>query len=141
MQVNLNCNCPKPQFGMAFRKVSVVDVPSFINYARIDISPIKEKAVRKFIDKQRKNKLLDLKYNAEDDSIMVVDKSDYKSMAPLSVFPNTKRTVLEAKGNGFFAKIRALFDYRMQLPENMYEAGKYVKNFENKYMLPVKPQK
>lgn len=121
MQVNFDCNCPKPQFGR-FLKVKQVDVPSFIAYTKVEgfsNSMRREKALRKLLTSQNSNKNFDLRYDADNDSIFLLRSSDGKQ---LREFKSTKKTKLEAMGNGFFARIKAIFDGTLLLPENLLEA-------------------
>lgn len=129
MQVNFDCNCPKPQFGR-FLKVNQVDVPSFITYTKVEgfaNSLKREKALKKLITGQNSNKKFDLRYDAETDSIFLIRNSDGKEVRE---FKSTKQSKLEALGNGLFAHIRAIFDKKLLLPENLVDAVKHANYLE-----------
>ena len=131
MQVNFDCNCPKPQFGR-FLRVRSIDVPSFVSYTKVEgysEGIAREKALRKLLTSQNKNKNYDLRYDANSDGIELIRCSD---RSVIRTFKNTGRTKLEAMGNGFWARFRAAFDKRLLLPENLYNAVERASSLDKK---------
>lgn len=131
MQVNLNCNCPKPQFGMAFRKPTTPQATrALAEYAGLD-KKIGIKGLKQFIDEQRTLTHFDVEFNQENKSVDVIDNFNNKVVS-------TFTDMGDQTGFSVFGEIQypgkkllsRFFEPKKFLPKNLYLAGEEAKDLE-----------
>lgn len=135
MQVNLNCSQPKPQFGMAFRRPNYSEMESFAKSltgsADEYTCEIIRKGLRQFCQEQSKLKKYDVRFNAEDKSVEIINNMTGKVV---------DKTVEMGRYTGFdmFGEMRypgrklfaSIFNPKKFLPRELYYAGEQAKNLE-----------
>lgn len=135
MQINLNCNRPKPQFGMAFRRPETHEIKGFTEYlswnANEYLQALRRKGLIQFDAEQSKLKRFDIKYNCIEDSIDVIENTTGEVIA--TFVDSVTKTGLEIPsekkypGRKLFAE---LFNPKRFLPQNLYLAGEKAKALE-----------
>jgi len=88
---NINCNCPKPQFGMALKKPD--DIEKFVKYAGLD-KKLPRMGVQQIVREQAKNKNFDIIMD-NDMAVKVIRKTIKPETSPeiVEVFPASRHTI------------------------------------------------
>lgn len=135
MQVNLNCNQSRPQFGMAFRRPSTSEMGVFtdtvIGNAKGYSAQILRKGLRQFDAEQSKLTKFDTRFNAEKKSIEIIENATgkvverhdhFSTLTGLDIFGE-----IQYPGKKFFASI---FNPKRLLPKEFHLAGEQAKQLE-----------
>lgn len=135
MQVNLNCNQPRPQFGMAFRRPSTSEMGVFtdtvIGNAGEYSAQILRRGLRQFDAEQAQLKRFDTRFNANEQAIEIIENATDKVIDKYGHF--TYQTGLDVfggiqyPGRKFFASI---FNPKRLLPKEFHLAGEKAKQLE-----------
>ncbi len=135
MQVNLNCNQSKPQFGMAFRRPSSANMNAFtetvIGNAGEYKAQILRKGLRQFDAEQAKLNRYDVRFNALENSLEVIENATEKVVDRYIHFKHQT-------GLDFFGDMRypgrkllaRIFNPKKLLPKEFYLAGEKAKQLE-----------
>ena len=132
MQVNLDCNCPKPQFGMAFRRPVGKDIGKLSDYLGLD-KKVNIKGYVQFIKEQSKQTRYDVDYVASTNMARVIDNKTDKVVSSFFEVKNvTGVNHFDGfcfPGEKFLAK---LIDPKQFLPYNFLLAGEKAQELEAK---------
>ena len=132
MQINLDCNCPKPQFGMAFRKPQGKDLGKLSDYVGME-KEINRKGFAQYVNQLKNNKRFDVDYVADGNTARVIDSNTEEV---IDSFHGSKDiTGLEHFGTVSYpgkSLLARIFDPKQFLPYNLLLAGEKAKQLEAK---------
>lgn len=135
MHVNLNCNQPRPQFGMAFRRPNYLEMGVFTEKltgsADEYTCEIIRKGLRQFCLEQARLKKYDVRFNAKDKSVEIINNATGKVVdKTIEMGKHTGLDMWDEKrfpGRKIFA---SLFNPKRFLPRELYYAGEQAKKLE-----------
>ena len=132
MQVNLDCNCPKPQFGMAFRRPEGKNMGKLADYLSLD-KEINRKGFAQYIKELKKQTRYDVDYIASTNMARVIDNKTDEVVS--SFFGVQNVTGYSHLGESFFPAKKfftKLIDPKQFLPYNFILAGERAQELESK---------
>lgn len=123
MQVNLNCNCPKPQFGMAFRRPEGKDLSKLSDYLGLG-EEVNRKGFAQYIKELKNHTRYDVAYKPSTNSMFVIDNKTEQIVDTFCGTPNVTGYshfgAVSYPGKKFLTK---MIDPKQFLPYNMLLAG------------------
>ena len=135
MQVNLNCNQPRPQFGMAFRRPNDAQMNVFterlFNNASEYTGQIIRKGLKQFDTEQAQLTRFDTRFNAENESMEVIENSTGKVVEKIMNLGT--QTGFDTWGDMTYPGrkwIASIFNPKKFLPKEIYLAGELAKKYE-----------
>ncbi len=134
MQINLDCNCPKPQpqFGMAFRLPDTKGLERLNSYARLATSEVRQRGMEEFIKEQGKLKFFDTAYDPNFDTMFVIDNRTNQKIDSFIQTPmNTGFDNFDSVKYPGRKLLTIILNPKKFLPLNMLQAGKRAKELEN----------
>ena len=87
MQVNLNCGCPKSQFGMAFRRPEGKDLSKLSDYLGLS-EEINRKGFAQYIKELKNHTRYDVVYKSATNSMSVIDNKTEQVVNSFCGTPN-----------------------------------------------------
>lgn len=132
MQVNLNCdcNCPKPQFGMAFRRPEGKDLSKLSDYLGLS-EEINRKGFAQYIKELKNHTRYDVVYKSATNSMSVIDNKTEQVVSSFCGTPNitgySHFGAVSYPGKKFITK---MLDPKQFLPYNLLLAGEKAQELE-----------
>ncbi len=137
MQLNLNCNQSRPQFGMAFRRPSTSEMGVFtdtvIGNAKGYSAQILRKGLRQFDAEQSKLTKFDTRFNAKNKSMEIIDNATGNVVEKYDHFEY--QTGLDMFGEIQYPGkklLASIFNPKKLLPREFQLAGEQAKKLEAK---------
>ena len=136
MQVNLNCNQPKPQFGMAFRRPSDSNelkalANMIMDNTNAKMQKIRTKGFKQFENEQELLVRFDISFNPNNNSLEVINNKTNKVIETFPHFANQTGLDIMGEtqylGKNFLTKI---LNPQKLLPKEFHLASEHAKRLE-----------